>query len=100
VLEVGVGTGRSVSHYPGDARLVAIDISEAMLRLARERALASNRSVELRLSLAPGDVEVPSPHNLGLPLQKAILKSGCYTPKNTDDGRRAIRCRAADQGDD
>jgi len=38
VLEVGVGTGISLPHYDRRTRLVGIDISEAMLEKARERA--------------------------------------------------------------
>jgi phosphatidylethanolamine/phosphatidyl-N-methylethanolamine N-methyltransferase len=38
VLEVGVGTGISLPHYSKRTRLVGIDISEAMLDKARERA--------------------------------------------------------------
>jgi phosphatidylethanolamine/phosphatidyl-N-methylethanolamine N-methyltransferase len=49
VLEVGVGTGLSIPHYPKDCRLVGIDISEPMLELARERAEAlGHRRVDLR----------------------------------------------------
>jgi phosphatidylethanolamine/phosphatidyl-N-methylethanolamine N-methyltransferase len=44
ILEVGVGTGLSLPYYPADARLCGIDISEPMLRKARERV------TELRLN--------------------------------------------------
>jgi phosphatidylethanolamine/phosphatidyl-N-methylethanolamine N-methyltransferase len=37
VLEVGVGTGISLPQYRRDLRIFGIDISEAMLRKARER---------------------------------------------------------------
>ena len=37
VLEVGVGTGLSALRYPDDCRVVAIDISEAMLERASQR---------------------------------------------------------------
>jgi len=38
VLEVGVGTGLSLPHYPAGCRVTGIDISEPMLDQARERA--------------------------------------------------------------
>jgi phosphatidylethanolamine/phosphatidyl-N-methylethanolamine N-methyltransferase len=37
ILEVGVGTGISLPEYSRDCRLCGIDISEGMLRKARER---------------------------------------------------------------
>src|SRR3990172_7168208 len=47
VLEVGVGTGINMSHYPRDARVSAIDVSERMLRRARKRAERLGVPVEL-----------------------------------------------------
>ena len=38
VLEVGVGTGKNLTHYPDGVALTGIDISEAMLARARRRA--------------------------------------------------------------
>jgi phosphatidylethanolamine/phosphatidyl-N-methylethanolamine N-methyltransferase len=40
VLEVGVGTGLSLPHYPPGHRIVGIDISEPMLRKAQQRIAA------------------------------------------------------------
>jgi len=37
-LEVGIGTGKNLAHYPADTDLVGIDISGSMLRRARRRA--------------------------------------------------------------
>jgi phosphatidylethanolamine/phosphatidyl-N-methylethanolamine N-methyltransferase len=37
ILEVGVGTGLSAVQYPPDCRVVAIDLSSAMLERARSR---------------------------------------------------------------
>jgi phosphatidylethanolamine/phosphatidyl-N-methylethanolamine N-methyltransferase len=50
VLEVGVGTGLSLPHYPAGCRITGIDISEPMLEQAHRRAdsLGLDR-VDLRL---------------------------------------------------
>ena len=40
VLEVGVGTGISLPHYPSNLRIFGTDISEGMLRKARARVAA------------------------------------------------------------
>jgi ubiquinone/menaquinone biosynthesis C-methylase UbiE len=38
VLEVAIGTGRNLPYYPSDRRLTGIDLTPAMLTLARDRA--------------------------------------------------------------
>jgi ubiquinone/menaquinone biosynthesis C-methylase UbiE len=45
VLEIGVGTGLSLPHYPAVDELVAADPSEPMLRRARRRAAEAGRAV-------------------------------------------------------
>lgn len=47
-LEIGIGTGRNLQYYPDSVRLTGLDVSPAMLELARERARQLNRSIELR----------------------------------------------------
>jgi ubiquinone/menaquinone biosynthesis C-methylase UbiE len=37
-LEVAVGTGKSLRYYPPSCQLTAVDVSVAMLRIARQRA--------------------------------------------------------------
>jgi len=37
ILDIGVGTGLSFSEYPRDCRVTGIDLSEGMLREAREK---------------------------------------------------------------
>jgi ubiquinone/menaquinone biosynthesis C-methylase UbiE len=49
VLELAAGTGRNFAHYPADVRLTAIELSPAMLELARRRARDAGREVDLRL---------------------------------------------------
>lgn len=53
VLEVAVGTGRNLPGYPADAVITGIELSPAMLAIARRRAAALGRDVDLR----EGDAE-------------------------------------------
>ena len=48
VLEVAVGTGRNFALYPANTRLTAIELSPRMLEIARARARAVGREVDLR----------------------------------------------------
>lgn len=47
VLEVAVGTGLNLAHYPDQAKVTGIDFSPAMLELARQRAADLRRDVVL-----------------------------------------------------
>jgi len=47
VLEVAVGTGANLAHYPADLELTAVDWSAAMLDQARAKAAAQGREVTL-----------------------------------------------------
>jgi len=47
VLEVGIGTGKNLRHYPPGVELVAIDFSGGMLKRARRRASKLGRTVDL-----------------------------------------------------
>ncbi len=50
ILEIGVGTGLLLSHYPSMSKVVGIDLSEDMLKIAKERATALNdREIELKI---------------------------------------------------
>lgn len=49
VLEVAVGTGLNLPHYPTDARVTGIELSPAMLEVAKERVLELGREFDLRL---------------------------------------------------
>lgn len=54
VLEVAIGTGLNLPHYPQDMRLTGIDYSPAMLELARRRASELGRQADLRAGDAEG----------------------------------------------
>jgi ubiquinone/menaquinone biosynthesis C-methylase UbiE len=53
VLEIAVGTGRNLEHYPTGVRLTGIELSEEMLAIARKRATALGVDADLR----PGDAQ-------------------------------------------
>lgn len=46
-LEVAVGTGLNLSHYPSDVQLTGIDLSTKMLDIARQRAADLGHPVQL-----------------------------------------------------
>ncbi len=47
VLEVGIGTGKNLPHYPADVDITGIDASAQMLARAKRRASDSGRHVDL-----------------------------------------------------
>ena len=49
VLEVAIGTGRNLPHYPQGIRLTGIEFSPAMLELASRQADQLGHKVDLRL---------------------------------------------------
>jgi len=49
VLEIAVGTGRNLAHYPPQVRLTGIELSPAMLELAGRRAQQVGRQADLRV---------------------------------------------------
>jgi ubiquinone/menaquinone biosynthesis C-methylase UbiE len=53
VLELGVGTGLNLRHYPPDVELTGIDISPRMLARGRRRADSAGIKVDLEV----GDIE-------------------------------------------
>ena len=48
VLEVACGTGRNLPFYPAEVRLTGVELSPAMLAIARDRASVSGIKVDLR----------------------------------------------------
>jgi ubiquinone/menaquinone biosynthesis C-methylase UbiE len=53
VLEVAIGTGRNLPHYPPDVVVCGVELSPAMLAIARQQAADLGRDVDLR----EGDAE-------------------------------------------
>jgi ubiquinone/menaquinone biosynthesis C-methylase UbiE len=53
VLEVAIGTGRNLSFYPKDVAITGIELSPAMLNIARERAT----ELGIAATLVEGDAE-------------------------------------------
>lgn len=47
-LEVAIGTGLNIGHYPGDVQLTGVEWSASMLSMARRRAEDLSRPVDLR----------------------------------------------------
>jgi ubiquinone/menaquinone biosynthesis C-methylase UbiE len=61
VLEVGVGTGKNLEHYPDGVEVVGIDVSTRMLDRARRRARSLAKPVRLELA----DIQqAPFPDNV------------------------------------
>jgi ubiquinone/menaquinone biosynthesis C-methylase UbiE len=53
ILEIAIGTGRNLPHYPAGASITGIELSPAMLAIARQRAAGLGRDADLR----EGDAE-------------------------------------------
>jgi ubiquinone/menaquinone biosynthesis C-methylase UbiE len=47
ILEVAIGTGRNLPHYPPDVTITGIELSPAMLAIAERRAADLGRDVDL-----------------------------------------------------
>lgn len=47
LLEIGVGTGKNMPHYPPGSRVVAVDLSPRMIRKANAKAQRLGREVDL-----------------------------------------------------
>ncbi|MEO5922018.1 MAG: methyltransferase domain-containing protein [Pseudolysinimonas sp.] len=52
ILDVAIGTGRNLPQYPSEAVVTGIDLSPAMLEVARQRAADLGREVDLRTGQA------------------------------------------------
>src|SRR5436305_5315872 len=52
VLEIAVGTGRNLRHYPAGVSLTGIELSPEMIAIAREQAAALGLEADLRIGNA------------------------------------------------
>src|SRR5258708_1847800 len=53
VLEVAIGTGLNLAHYPGSVQLTGVEWSPAMLQIAQDRA----RPLDVEVDLRRGDAQ-------------------------------------------
>jgi ubiquinone/menaquinone biosynthesis C-methylase UbiE len=81
VLEVGVGTGRSLPFFSPSVRLTGIDISPEMIDRARRRAATLGRAIDLRI----GDAQA-----LALPADSFDTVVFSLALCTIPNGRRAI----------
>lgn len=81
VLEIAVGTGRNLPFYPHDIQLTGIDLSPAMLDIARDRASELGHAVELLEADA---------HDLPFPDDAFDTVVCTFSLCNIPDERRAI----------
>lgn len=62
ILEIGVGTGHNLRYYPADADVTAIDISESMLKRAKNRAKGAACHIRFLKCDATQMENIPSNH--------------------------------------
>lgn len=80
-LEIAVGTGLNLPHYPSSLTLTGLDLSPEMLEIARDRAA----SLGLDVNLEQGDA-----HELRFPDDKFDTVIATYSLCNIPDPHRAV----------
>lgn len=80
-LEIAVGTGLNLPHYPSGLSLTAMDLSPEMLEIARTRA----ESLGLEVELTQGDA-----HYLDFPDDEFETILATYSLCNIPDPHRAV----------
>ena len=84
VLEIGIGTGRNLPHYRDDVRLSSVELSPAMLEIARARAHELGREVDLRVGDAQA-LEFPD-QSFTIPLLTRRTTGPAPAPDRTRSG--------------
>ena len=115
VLDIGIGTGVGLTHYPSHGRVTGIDLAEGMLRRARRRVLKKQMNwVDLALGNALAGLSFgyfarqfapPMNFALGLALlQIFFIPAGLSyyqivktSPKDIAEVRQKLSERAADR---
>jgi ubiquinone/menaquinone biosynthesis C-methylase UbiE len=89
VLEVGIGTGLNLEHYPVGVDLVGIDISGKMLQRAQARAKRLGRTV----ALEEADVEaLPYPdHSFDTVTATCVFCSVADPVRGLEEVRRVVK---------
>lgn len=80
-LEVAIGTGLNLEHYPSDVNLTGLDLSPEMLALARKRA----EELGLEVALHEGDAQ-----ELPFPEARFDTVTCTYSLCNVPDEERAV----------
>lgn len=86
VLEVGIGTGLSLPHYPAEIRVTGIDLSPEMLKLARGRLDALGRDDQL-LQMDAQVLDFPDHHFDSVAFNLCL----CSIPDPVQALREAVR---------
>lgn len=91
ILEVAVGTGRNLRHYPSGSRIVGVDLSDGMMQRARRKA--RRMSVAAHFAVMDGDRLAVPDHAFDTVVSSLTL---CTFP----DPERALRemARACSSG--
>jgi len=63
VLEVAIGTGLNLPHYPADVTIAGVELSPAMLAIARKRAADLGRDADLHTGVFVTLIEHHQVHN-------------------------------------
>lgn len=89
VLEVGVGTGANLPHYPQNVEVIGIDFSPRMLAYAKERLLDIQANIEL-LQMDAQHLEFPD-HTFDTVVSTCVFCSVPDLVKGLQELRRVLK---------